>query len=131
MSQTTASALNNRIVTFVNAIPKEMECAICFKIADDPVRCGLSCRVIFCSVCMQQALDRRRKCPTCGKEIDEDTDIRELRDTRIRSDILDYTVYCLNKGPDQSANIDQHSSTDSSKAALDDDKCLWTGKYNL
>jgi uncharacterized membrane protein YvbJ len=49
------------------------------------VRCGLSCRVIFCSVCMQQALDHRRQCPTCGKEIDDDTDIRDLRDTRTRS----------------------------------------------
>jgi len=51
-----------------------------------------------------------------------------LKDVLLRNQILKHDVYCLNKGP----NIDEHTSTDSRKrkAAPDDDKCTWIGKYD-
>ena len=130
MSHTTASALNNRIVTFVHIIDA-FECVVCFNVADNPVRCSLSCPAISCSACMQQTLVHTRHCPTCHKDIDIEINILELRDIRTRNDILSHQVYCLNKA-DEYDKIDQQTSSDSGKrkAAPDHDKCLWTGKYD-
>jgi len=129
MSHTTASALNNRVVTFIHIIDA-YECVICMQVADDPVRCSLSCPAISCSACMQQTLVHTRHCPTCNKDINIDINILELRDIRTRNDILSQQVYCLNKA-DEYDNINQHTSTDSGKRkAAPDSKCTWTGKYD-
>ena len=126
MSHTAASALNNRVVSFVNSVNSGFDCVICMQVADDPVRCWDLCRGIFCNGCMQQALARNNSCPSC-KII-----TTALKDVMVRSQILKHDVYCLNKGPNQSNDFDQHTSTDSRKrkAAPDDDKCTWTGKYD-
>ena len=56
MSQTIASALGNRIVTFVS-IDDDFNCVICMQVADEPVRCSGLCGGIFCNACMRQAFD--------------------------------------------------------------------------
>ena len=120
MSQTTASALNNRIVTFVNTVDNHFDCVICMQVADDPVRCSGLCISIFCNGCMRRALVRNNSCPSCKK-----ANTTSLKDVMVRSQISKNDVYCLNKGNDQSGDIDQHTSTDSRKrkAGPDDDKC--------
>ena len=67
MSHTIASALNKRVVTFVNTVDDDYECVICMQVADDPVRCSRLCRAIFCNGCMKQALAKQKKktCPYC------------------------------------------------------------------
>ena len=127
MSHTTASALNNRVVSFVSSVDNDFDCVICMEVADDPVRCNELCRSIFCNGCMRQALARNNSCPSCKK-----ANTTAKKDFIARSQILKHDVYCLNKGPDQSDDIDQHTSTDSKKrkAAPDDDKCTWIGKYD-
>ena len=67
MSQTTASALDNRIVTFVS-INDEYNCVICMQVADDPVRHSFSCRSVFCGTCMEQALNYDDCCPFLGRK---------------------------------------------------------------
>jgi hypothetical protein len=78
---------------------------------------------------MQQALaDKKKKiCPTCMKS----TQVNPI-DVLTRNQILKHDVYCLNKSPDQSNDINQHTSTDSRKrkAAPDGGKCTWIGKYD-
>ena len=119
MSQTVASALGNRIVTFVDIDDDDdddddFDCMICMQVADEPVRCSGLCAGIFCNGCMQQALARNRSCPSCKK-----ADITAPKDVILRNHIMNNQVYCLNKGNDQSDNINyQHTSTDSRK--------LWT-----
>ena len=128
MSLTTASALNNRVVSFVNTVDNDYNCVICMEVADDPVRCSALCRSIFCNGCMRHALARNNSCPSCKMP----TTAPALKDVLLINKILKNDVYCLNKGPNQSGDIDQHTSTDSRKrkAGPDDDKCTWTGKYD-
>ena len=121
MSQTIASAFDNRVVTFVD-ISDKFDCVICLNVADDPVRSSLNCISIFCNGCMRQALAHRRHCPTCDEEIANETDIRKLRDSHIRKDIFNYAVYCINQTDD---NIDHNS-----RKRKEDGKCTWIGKYD-
>ena len=129
MSHTTASSLNNRVVSFVNTVDNDYNCVICMQVADDPVRCSAFCAALFCKGCMKQALaDKKKKiCPTCMKS----TQVNPI-DVFTRNQILKHDVYCVNKDNDQSDDIDQHTSTDSRKrkAGPDDDKCIWIGKYD-
>ena len=89
MSQTVASSLDNRIVTFVD-IDNEYNCVICMQIADDPVRCSGLCAGILCNGCMQQALTRSDSCPSCKMN-----DITAPNDVVLRNQIMKHQVYCL------------------------------------
>ena len=82
MSQTVASALDNRIVSFVD-INDEYNCVICMQVADEPVRCSGLCAGIFCGGCMQQSLARNRSCPSCKK-----ARITALKDVVLRNMIM-------------------------------------------
>ena len=55
MSQTTSSALNNRIVKFVDFDNEDFDCVICYQIADEPVRCNSMCSGIYCNVASYMA----------------------------------------------------------------------------
>jgi len=121
MSQTVASALNNKVVTFVSGIDSIFNCVICLQVADEPVRCSGMCAGVFCNGCMQQALTRRSNCPTC----DIETSNVPRRDVVLRNQIMNNQVFCFNDGTD----ILTTRSTRKRKAAADD-KCTWTGKYD-
>ena len=121
MSQTIASALDNRIVTFVD-INDEYNCVICMQVADEPVRCSGLCAGIFCGGCMQQSLARNRSCPSCKKN-----DITAPKDVVLRNQIMKHQVHCINKG-----NADEVTKTSNNRKrkATSDEKCTWTGKYD-
>ena len=53
MSQSTASALNNRVVSF-----DDFNCATCHQVADELVRCSGA----FCSICMTTHLNKIERC---------------------------------------------------------------------
>jgi len=132
MSQTVASALNNRVVSFVNPVDKDFNCVICKLVADEPVRCNAMCDAIFCNGCMKKALHDQKKKTCPNPECNQLRTKVNPTDVRAKKQILKHDVYCLNKGNDQSDNIDQHTCTDSRKrkAAPDDEKCTWIGKYD-
>ena len=119
MSQSVASALNNRIVTFVN-INDEYNCVICMQIADDPVRCSGLCAGIFCNGCMQQALRGKKTCPSCNLATSA-----ALKDVVLRNQIMKHQVYCTNK-----SNGWTVKSSNRKQKAAPDQKCKWTGKYD-
>ena len=110
MSQTIASALNNRVVTFVD-IDNDFDCVICMQVADNPVRCSSMCAGIFCERCMQQSLARDASCPSCKK-----ANITALKDVVLRNQIMKHQVYCLNNNGSGSASADV--------------KCKWIGNYD-
>jgi len=116
MSQTKASALGNRNVTF-ECIDKDFNCAICYQVADEPTRCIGHCAGIFCNVCMQQALQLKKSCPFCNRD-----DITVWRDLVLRNQILKHQVFCINGAAD--------TTTDRKRKATSADKCTWMGKYD-
>ena len=123
MSQTVASALDNRIVTFVD-INDQYNCVICMQVADEPVRCSGLCAGIFCGGCMQQSLARSRSCPSCKK-----ADITAPKDVILRNQIMSNQVYCINKGSDtDKADGAIFMDIRKRKTAPDGDKL--TGKYD-
>ena len=132
MSTTIASSLNNRIVSFVSAVDNDYHCVICLNVADNPTRCSNLCAGVFCDGCFRRALAAKKpkNCPACNKR----TKVNPI-DVLTKKNIMKNEVYCINKGNDQSDNIDQtdsrkrKASPDESKCS-DDDKCSWTGKYN-
>ena len=117
LQHTHSSALNNRIVTFIN-IDNDYKCVICLQVADDPVRCSGMCSGIFCSGCMQKALTRSNQCPLCKGE-----DTRALKDVVVRNQIMKHQVYCIH-------NDDIENTTDRKRKASSDEKCTWIGKYD-
>lgn len=117
--QTIASALNNRVITFVS-IDTEYNCAICMQIADEPVRCSGMCAGIFCNGCMTLALARSRSCPLCTK-----TNITAFKDVVLRNQIMKHEVNCVNKGQAIVA-----TTTTRKRKANPNDKCTWTGRYD-
>ena len=119
MSQTVASALNNKVVTFVD-IDHEYNCVICMQIADEPVRCSGMCAGIFCNGCMQQALTRSTSCPLCTK-----TNITVFRDVVLRNQIMKHQVNCINK-----STIAAVATSTRKRKASPNDKCIWIGKYD-
>ena len=121
MSQTVASALDNRIVSFVD-INDEYNCVICMQVADEPVRCSGLCAGIFCGGCMQQALRLKKTCPSCKK-----ARINALKDMVLRNQIMKHQVYCINKGIADEAT---KTSNIRKRKASSDEKCTWTGKYD-
>ena len=121
MSQTVASALDNRIVSFVD-ISDEYNCVICMQVADEPVRCSGLCAGIFCGGCMQQALRGKKTCPSCKK-----ARIKALKDMVLRNQIMKHQVYCLNKG---SADEATKTSNNRKRKASSDETCTWIGKYD-
>ena len=122
MSQTVASALDNRIVTFVN-INDEYNCVICMQVADEPVRCSGMCAGIFCNGCMEQALTRSNSCPSCNRE-----DIAAPKDVILRNQIMKHQVYCINKG--SGSDTDKAARTNRKRKASPEEKCTWTGQYD-
>jgi hypothetical protein len=121
MSQTVASSLDNRIVTFVD-INDEYDCVICMQVADEPVRCSGLCAGIFCGGCMQQALRGKKTCPSCKK-----ARITALKDVVLRNQIMKHQVCCINKG---NADDATKTSNNRKRKASSDEKCTWTGKYD-
>ena len=121
MSQTIASALGNRIVTFVS-IDGGYNCAICMQVADEPTRCSGFCAGIFCGTCMQQALTRNKSCPVCNK-----AKITASKDVVLRNQILSKQVYCINTA----TNLDMNNTnTDRKRKGTSTEKCSWTGNYD-
>ena len=124
MSQTIASALNNRVVTFVD-IDNDFDCVICMNVADNPVRCSGMCAGIFCGGCMRQALARNRSCPSCKK-----ANITALKDVVLRNQIMKHQVYCIKNSGSGSADEATKTSNNRKRKASSDEKCTWTGKYD-
>lgn len=121
MSQTIASALDNRVVTFVN-IGNVFNCAICMQVADDATRCSCFCAGIFCNKCINQALTRKKKCPSCNKD-----KITASIDVLVRNQIMEHAVFCTNKAVDPDVN---DANTDRKRKASSNEKCTWTSKYD-
>ena len=119
MSQTIASALDNRVLTFVN-IDNDFDCVICMNVADSPVRCSGLCAGIFCDGCMRQALVHNSSCPSCKK-----ANITAPKDVVLRNMIMKHHVYCPNK----SNGWTTIKTNRKQKEALNQ-KCKWIGKYD-
>ena len=119
MSRTTASALNNRIVTFVDIDDDDFNCALCMQVADEPVRCSGMCAGIFCNGCLGKALKGNKTCPSCNK-----ARTSAMKDVVLRNQIMKHQVYCLNKHTDRAlgASLNEEKSAPNSN-----NKCLWTG----
>jgi len=127
MSQTTSSALNNRIVKFVDFDNEDFDCVICYQIADEPVRCNSMCSGIYCNGCMQQALNRYNCCPSCSRN-----DATALKDEVLRNQTMNHQVYCINN-TDIDIDIDTDQATSKSNGypkESSDSKCSWIGKYD-
>ena len=119
MSQTTSSALNNRVVNFV-CIENDFDCVICMQVADNPMRCSGMCAGVFCTGCMQQTLRVKKTCPSCMK-----SNIIALNDVVLRNLIMKHHVYCINSGA-----ADHASEAKGEELKSADDKCAWTGNYD-
>ena len=72
MSQTVASALNNRVDSFVNSVDDDFNCAICHQVTDELVRCSGMCSGAFCSICMTTHLNKIERSRRC---VDKKSDI--------------------------------------------------------
>lgn len=109
MSQTTASALNNRVVNFVNVV-NEYTCVICNQVADEAntLQSGM-CGGVFCNGCKDQALELF------------DLNTIALKDENSRMEILDKDVYCPNSN---------RQGTSRKRKANRTENCSWIGKYN-
>ena len=119
-SQTKASLLNNKIVTFVN-IDNDFNCVICMQVSDEPVRCNGMCAGIFCDVCMKECLAHIKKCPSCNLK-----DITAKKDVLVRNQIMKHQVFCINS----SNTTNQDQATSRKRKASSDVKCSWTGRYD-
>lgn len=79
-------------VPFVDSVPDDLQCGICFSAAVDPVVTE-ECGHLFCRECIQTALERKKECPIDRLPLtmnDVRKDIRALR--KIQS----LTVQCYN-----------------------------------
>ena len=120
MSQTYSSALNNRVIRFVN-IDNDYNCVICLQVADEPVRCSGMCSGIFCNGCMQKALTRSSQCPLC-----KGGDTTALKDVVVKNQIMKHQVYCIH----YDVNNTDNTTVRKRKKAVSDEKCTWIGKYD-
>lgn len=50
----------------VKAVSDNLRCSICMDVFLDPVfACGKPCQHVFCRLCIETALEKRARCPTC------------------------------------------------------------------
>jgi len=80
-------------IPFVDAVPDDLQCGICFSAAIDPVVTE-DCGHLFCRECILTALERKKECPIDRLPLTV-TDIR--KDVRTLRRIHSLTVYCVNK----------------------------------
>ena len=117
-SQTKASALDNKLVTFVHYTDDDFNCVICMQVSDEPVRCNGMCAGIFCNACMEKSLAQSKKCPLCNLK-----DITTKKDVVVRNQIMKHQVFCINSNNNDSI-VGEKRKTSS------DMKCTWIGRYD-
>ena len=131
-SQTKASALDNKLVTFLH-IENDFNCVICMQVSDEPVRCNGMCAGIFCDACMKKSLAQSKKCPLCNLK-----DITAKKDVVVRNQIMKRYVFCINSSNDNDNDNDNDnvndqnnsSASNSERKASSDMKCTWIGRYD-
>jgi len=74
---------------FVNAVSDNLKCAICTEVFDDPVFTGgRPCQHVFCRSCIDRALERNRKCPTCRANVKKN----DLQRNQLTQSLLDEQI---------------------------------------
>eukprot|EP00403_Amphidinium_massartii_P002721 CAMPEP_0178380246 /NCGR_PEP_ID=MMETSP0689_2-20121128/5361_1 /TAXON_ID=160604 /ORGANISM="Amphidinium massartii, Strain CS-259" /LENGTH=346 /DNA_ID=CAMNT_0020000377 /DNA_START=76 /DNA_END=1112 /DNA_ORIENTATION=- len=66
-------------------VSQTLKCAICYDVFLDPVFSPGKCQHVFCRACIEQALERRPKCPTCSGDMRR----KNLQPNLVISNLLD------------------------------------------
>lgn len=88
-----ASAAEPLEIPFVDAVPDDLQCGICFQATSDPVVTE-DCGHLFCRECIAKALERKRECPIDRLPLTIN-DVR--KDVRTQRKVMALMTYCINK----------------------------------
>ncbi len=108
---------------FVSSVPEELKCGLCMKVAREPSLTSC-CGEHFCKLCIEQAIQDKKPCPSCGE-----AEFSVLgTDKRDHKKILALEVRCAMKDrgcdwTDTLEQLDAHLNVNSDNCQYIDVKC--------
>jgi hypothetical protein len=112
---------------FTGKVDENYLCIICHSVFDEPS--SLKCGHTFCLACLNSALERARRCPTCRQTVPKKGG-NIIFNRVLKGLIENLTVRCKNsvsRDPDNEPDR-QRRRLNPGEASSSDDSCIWIGK---